>query len=148
MLHFIRESIQEWIAWAIIIMLIIPFALWGINSYFENGGKLVIASVNGEEISRQAYTQEYYLQRNRLQQMLGAQYDPSMFDKRIKRQALDDLVQKEVLLQNAQSMGFRVGAQDVAETFGQRDIFGTFLQQVARIVIFDFARQSARGVEG
>jgi len=133
MLHFIRESIQGWIAWAIIIMLIIPFALWGINSYFEGGGKLVIASVNGEEISRQAYTQEYYLQRNRLQQMLGAQYDPSMFDKRIKRQALDDLVQKEVLLQNAQSMGFRVGAQEVVNTIQSFEAFqenGKFSNEV------------------
>ena len=133
MLHFIRESIQGWIAWAIIIMLIIPFALWGINSYFENGGKLVIASVNGEEISRQAYTQEYYLQRNRLQQMLGAQYDPSMFDKRIKRQALDDLVQKEVLLQNAQAIGFRVGTQEVVNTIQSFEAFqenGKFSNEV------------------
>jgi len=123
MLHFIRESIQGWIAWAIVILLIVPFALWGINSYFGNGGSLVIASVNGEEISRQAYTQEYYQQRNRLQQMLGAQYDPSMFDKRIKNQALDDLVQKEVLLQNAQSLGFRVGAQSVISSIQSFEAF-------------------------
>ncbi len=123
MLHFIRESIQGWIAWAIVIMLIVPFALWGINSYVGDGGNLVIASVNGEEISRQAYTQEYYQQRNRLQQMLGAQYDPSTFDKRIKSQALDDLVQKEVLLQNAQSMGFRVGAQDVVKAIQSFESF-------------------------
>jgi len=123
MLHFIRESIQGWIAWAIVILLIVPFALWGINSYFGNGGSLVIASVNGEEISRQAYTQEYYQQRNRLQQMLGAQYDPSMFDKRIKSQALDDLVKKEILLQNAQSMGFRVGAQNVISSIQSFEAF-------------------------
>ena len=50
MLGYIRESVQGWIAWAIVILLIIPFALWGINEYFGTGGPLVVANVNGEAI--------------------------------------------------------------------------------------------------
>ena len=50
MLGYIRESVQGWIAWAIVILLIIPFALWGINEYFGTGGPLVVATVNGEEV--------------------------------------------------------------------------------------------------
>jgi peptidyl-prolyl cis-trans isomerase D len=76
MLGYIRESVQGWIAWAIVILLIIPFALWGINQYFGNNGSLVVASVNGEEITQQAFQREYYLQRDRMRQMLGEQFNP------------------------------------------------------------------------
>ena len=33
MLHFIRERAQGWVAWFIVGLITIPFALWGVNSY-------------------------------------------------------------------------------------------------------------------
>lgn len=116
MLKFIRESMQGVIAWAIVIMLIIPFALWGINEYFGGGGPLVAASVNGEKISVQSYQQAYLLQRNRMREMLGAQYDAAVFDDRIKKQSMDDLVEREILYQNATDMGLRVSPESVKNT--------------------------------
>ena len=123
MLHIIREQIQGWIAWAIIILLIIPFALWGINQYFGGGGPLVAATVNGEKISQSEFQQYYVMQRNRMRQMLGAQYDPSVFDARIKEQALQDLIDQELLAQNAESNGFRVSMNSVKQTILNIDAF-------------------------
>lgn len=116
MLRVIRESMQGIIAWAIIIMLIIPFALWGINQYFEGGGPLVAATVNGEEISVQSYQQAYANQRERMREMLGGKYDPVLYDDIAKKQAIDDLVQREILFQNASDMGMRVSADTVIQT--------------------------------
>jgi peptidyl-prolyl cis-trans isomerase D len=133
MLHVIRERIQGWIAWAIIILLIIPFALWGINKYFGGGGPLVAATVNGEEISQQEYQQNYYMQRNRMREMLGAQYDPSVFDARIKQQALQDLIDQELLAQNADAAGFRVADESIKQTILGIDAFkenGQFSNQL------------------
>ena len=65
MLNFIRERITGWLAYAIVGLLIIPFALWGINEYFGNGGKLVVANVNDTEISQRDFQQAFYIQRDR-----------------------------------------------------------------------------------
>ncbi|MCG6969203.1 MAG: SurA N-terminal domain-containing protein [Gammaproteobacteria bacterium] len=133
MLHFIREKIQGWIAWAIVILLIIPFALWGINKYMDGGGPLVAAMVNGEEISQRDYQQNYYMQRNRMREMLGAQYDPSVFDARIKEQAMQDLINQELLAQHANDAGFRVAEASVKQTILSIDAFkadGQFSNQL------------------
>lgn len=116
MLGYIRESVQGWIAWAIVILLIIPFALWGINEYFGTGGKLVVANVNGTEISKQSLDQAYQIQRNQMRQMLGKQYDPAQFDEGIKRRALNDLVDREILFQHGSDTGFRVSDESVRVT--------------------------------
>ena len=123
MLHIIREQIQGWIAWAIIILLIIPFALWGINQYFGGGGPLVAATVNGEDISQKDFQQFYYMQRSRMREMLGAQYDPSVFDPRIKEQALQELINQELLAQNAHEVGYRVAMDSVKQTILNIDAF-------------------------
>ncbi len=123
MLHFIRERVQGWIAWTIVILLIIPFALWGINQYFGGAGPLVVATVNGKEISQQAHQQAFLLQRDRMREMLGKQYNPDVFDKRIKQQALDDLIEKEILYQNAEEEGFRVSSSSVIDTIRQIEAF-------------------------
>ena len=123
MLGYIRESVQGWIAWAIVILLIIPFALWGINEYFGNGGKLVVASVNGEEISQQAYQREFYLQRDRMREMLGEQFNPSMFDDQIKQKALDDMINREVLIQAAAENGYRISDDFLIQTIQTFEAF-------------------------
>jgi peptidyl-prolyl cis-trans isomerase D len=133
MLHFIREKIQGWIAWAIVILLIIPFALWGINQYMGGGGPLAVATVNGEEISQRDFQQNFYMQRDRMRQMLGAQYDPAMFDARIKDQALQDLIDQELLAQNAKEAGFRVAEDSIKQTILGIDAFkedGQFSNQL------------------
>jgi peptidyl-prolyl cis-trans isomerase D len=123
MLNFIRERAQGWIAWVIVGLLIIPFALWGINSYFGNGGKLVAANVNGSEISQSEFQQAFYQQRSRMQQMLGGQYDAQLFDPQIKQRVINELVDRELLLQNADSMGYRVSDQTVVATIQGIDAF-------------------------
>jgi len=39
MLTTIREKTQGWIAAIILGLVTIPFALWGINTYFESSGR-------------------------------------------------------------------------------------------------------------
>jgi peptidyl-prolyl cis-trans isomerase D len=123
MLHFIRERAQGWIAWVIVGLLIIPFALWGINEYFGNGSKLVAATVNDTEISQREFQQAFYDQRGRMQQMLGGQYDAQLFDPQIKQRVINELIDRELLLQNADDQGFRVGDQIVVATIQSIDAF-------------------------
>ena len=51
MLMTIRDKAQGWIAWAIVILISIPFALWGIQEYLGVGSEPLIAKVNDREIT-------------------------------------------------------------------------------------------------
>ena len=67
MLQLIRDRATGWIAWVIIILICIPFALWGVNSYFEPDQGLVVASVDDSEISYYQYREAVQQQREQLQ---------------------------------------------------------------------------------
>jgi len=51
MLHFIREKAKGWFAWIIVILISIPFALWGVNSYITPDSNPAIATVSDSKIS-------------------------------------------------------------------------------------------------
>ena len=74
MLQTIREKAQGWIAWVIVILITIPFALWGIGEYVGIGGEPVVATVNGQEITERDYENRYQQFRNELRQRLGNAY--------------------------------------------------------------------------
>jgi peptidyl-prolyl cis-trans isomerase D len=108
MLQTIRERAQGWIAWAIVILISIPFALWGIQSYLGIGGEPVVASVNGVDITQRAFDYRYREVRARLREQLGEAYRPGLFDEqKMRRQVLDQMIRNNVLLQVSHDMGLR-----------------------------------------
>ncbi len=109
MLQEIRERAQGWVAWAIIILISIPFALWGIQSYLGVGGEPVAAKVGGTEISERQFEQNVQRTRIQLRQRLGASYDPELFGgARLRQQVLDGMIRETVILQKSSDMGLRV----------------------------------------
>lgn len=115
MLEFIRSKSQGWFAWLIVIMITVPFALWGIHQYFGDGGEARVASVNGQEISQARLMQAYQAQRQRLQDMFGENFNPEMFpEERMKGQILEGMIQQELLVQAAGDAGLRISDQQLA----------------------------------
>lgn len=116
MLESIRQHAQGWFAWAILIMVVVPFAMWGIHQYEGGGSSANVASVNGKEISLDDFQRAYQQQRNRIQSALGKSYDPSLInDKDLKKSVLENLINREVLLQGAHDAGMRVSPVQVGE---------------------------------
>jgi peptidyl-prolyl cis-trans isomerase D len=110
MLQVIRDRAQGVFAWIIVILITIPFALWGIHQYFGGGASTTVAKVNGVDISQQQIQFAYLQRRERLQQMLGDNFDPKLFsEKRLKQQVLQQLIAREALVQAVTKAGFRVG---------------------------------------
>ncbi len=54
-LHSIREKATGWFAWVIVILISIPFALWGINSYITPDVNPSVADVDGYKVSIQEF---------------------------------------------------------------------------------------------
>ena len=51
MLQAINDRIKGWLGIAIVILIGLPFALWGIQSYLDDTGPMYAAKVNDMEIS-------------------------------------------------------------------------------------------------
>ncbi len=134
MLEYIRERAQGWFAWIIIGILIIPFALWGINSYFEGGGAAVVANVNGTDISLREYEELRQQQRERVRSMLGANANAELIESLVKpHDILDGVIERELLTQAAIKAGYRVGDALLAEQIKGEEGFqrdGQFSKQM------------------
>ena len=114
MLQSIRSRSQGWFAWAIVILITIPFALWGIQEYVGGGREPAAATVNGVEIPQREVQRMAQMQRQRLLAALGDNADPRMLDElRLQEVAREGLIENEVLFQVAESSGFRIGDEQL-----------------------------------
>ncbi|EGV18306.1 SurA N-terminal domain-containing protein [Thiocapsa marina] len=127
MLQAIRERAQGWLAWVIVALISIPFALWGIQSYLGVGGEPVVATVNGVEITDRDLSRRAQQARLELRERLGAAYDPALFEEgRLRAEVLDDMIRQTLLLDVSNRIGMRVSDEEVrmqilAESAFQRD---------------------------
>lgn len=113
MLQTIRDRAQGWLAWIIVGLLIIPFALWGIQEYLGNDAEISVARVDGTDISQREFQNAYEQQRERVRAMLGADAK-SLDEAKIKQAVLDGLIRNEVLRQATDTLALRVGNEQLA----------------------------------
>lgn len=106
MLQEIRERAQGWVAWFIVILISVPFALWGISSYIDGGSTLNVASVNGQDISEREFENGFRQFRQRIRDQLGSNYRPELIDDGLLREEfLQSLIKERLLVQATSSMG-------------------------------------------
>ena len=72
MLQTIRDQVKGWLAVVIFTIMIIPFAFWGINYYFDQAGGVIAIEVNGEEITLADFQRAYQDMRQQWQSISGA----------------------------------------------------------------------------
>jgi peptidyl-prolyl cis-trans isomerase D len=106
MLSTIREKIQGLFATVIIAMIVIPFALWGVNQYFEGDSKVTVAEVNGTEISHDDLQRQLDRYRGRV--------NPKMLETPFfKQQILNQMIQRILLQQAVQDGGYGVSREQL-----------------------------------
>ncbi len=133
MLQSIRDNAQGWLAWIIVILIAIPFALWGIHEYLRPAPKRVIAEVNGVELPERDFQQQVAQRRRQLQAMLQNQdIDLSFMDAQIRESTLTQMIEEELLFQTAIDSGMRISNELLNRRIQQMPIFqgeeGTFSQ--------------------
>lgn len=114
MLQAINDRIKGWLGALVIIMITIPFAFWGIESYIGGGGPEFAAMVNGEEIPVMQFENAYSNQLARLNQQFGSTLP--FTNEQIKKQVLDQLINSVVLEENTYSSGYRVSDNSLKQT--------------------------------
>jgi peptidyl-prolyl cis-trans isomerase D len=123
-LQSIRERLTGILAFAILGILIVPFALVGVNQYFTSSTGNIVARINEKEITFNDFNQSFSNYRRRMQSIMGAAYDPVEFDGLIiRREHLDSLIDQELITQAAESMGLDVDDATLAEEIGKIPAF-------------------------
>jgi peptidyl-prolyl cis-trans isomerase D len=108
MLQNIRDNSQGWIAKTIIGVIVALMALTGFDAIFKaTSTSQDAAKVNGEEITQVELSQAVDMQRRQLMQQLGKDFDASMLDEKMLREAaLKGLIDRKLLLQGANQAKF------------------------------------------
>ena len=114
MLQTIRDKSKGWIAWVIVIVLSVPFALFGIQQYFEGGGGDAVALVDGDEIPLRDYSREYQNALARLTQERDGQVSPEQ-EQQLKQQILNQMIERFLLTRSLDASGYAVSEPQLAE---------------------------------
>ncbi|MBL8459449.1 MAG: SurA N-terminal domain-containing protein [Zoogloea sp.] len=101
-----------------LLLITLPFAFWGVDSYVKNagsGGEL--ASVGGAPISQLDFQQALREQQERLRSTMGENFNPAMLETTEARKAvLDNLINQRLLALDAGQRRLSVSDQQMRET--------------------------------
>lgn len=116
MLQNIRARTQGAVAKIIIGLIVISFSIFGIESLLFSGGASAVAEVNGEEISPFDLQQELSVQQRQRLSTMGDDADPALLDQALmNQQALEALIQREILRQAAGDLSLTVSDAAIGE---------------------------------
>lgn len=121
MLQMIRDKVQGWIAMAIVLLLAIPFAFWGINYYFGSGTEVSVISVGDKDVPLRDYQRT--LQNLRQRWVAATEGKVPVDDEILKKQAMDSLVNRQLLFNAGENLGLRVGDNQVRSAIEGVDVF-------------------------
>jgi peptidyl-prolyl cis-trans isomerase D len=122
MFDFVHEKRR--LVQIVLLLIILPFAFFGVDSYRHSGDSDAPATVNGTKITKQEFETALRQQQDRMRQMLGANFDPAMFENPdMKRAVLDNLIAQRLLIDKATAAGLTVTDAQVAQVIAGIDAF-------------------------
>ncbi|MGH8459089.1 MAG: SurA N-terminal domain-containing protein, partial [Nevskiales bacterium] len=134
-----RERATGPVAWIVIGLLIVGFSLWGIESYFTTPPNPKLAEVGDVEITRAELQRAYDQRYQRLQSLLGENFQHDLIDpKAFRRNVRDELVQNALLEQYVDGEHYRVSdAQVLAylKTIPAFQVEGSFSSEAYRAAL-------------
>ena len=105
----------------VLFIVFLPFAFFGIDTYFRGGpGGQAVARVGDYNISGEEFSRALREQQDQLRRAVEGRVDPAMLDNpEMRANVLETLVQRRLLLENAQRMGLVVSDELLDELIAQ-----------------------------
>ena len=116
MLTKIREKTQGTFAWIILILICVPFALWGLNNYTDGGQESAVVIVGDKEFVQRDVNQAYAQFK---QQYADAQIPEEI----LQTQAIEKLIRDELLLQHVTEENLTVSDETVRKFIASLQYF-------------------------
>lgn len=99
----------------VLALIMLPFALWGVDSYVRNGGGNDIASVADSPIAQEEFQRTLQEQQERLKAQLGGNVNPAILESpEFRRGVLQELINRRLLLVHAGKSHLGVSDQMLA----------------------------------
>ncbi len=119
------EKRRKWILIGLFVLIVPPFALFGIDSYFRDGVRgATVATVGDHEISEQEFSQALREQQEALRNMSGGRVAPDLLDSpEIRFSVLEALVRRRVLISHAVRSGMVITPEQLRTFITQAPAF-------------------------
>lgn len=133
MYDFIHKH-KKWLQIVLLVLIVPPFALFGIDYYFrDTGGGGALARFGDIRISDLEYSQELRKAQDRMREMMKDNPDPALLNSpQLKESVLNDLIARKVALAHAYRSGMTVSTAELQKIVGAveafRDESGRFSQ--------------------
>ncbi len=117
MLQAINDRIKGWLGIAVVALIGLPFALWGIQSYFDDAGPRYAAKVNDSEITANEFERSVSIQR----QKLLRQYEGKlpMEEKALRERTMTQMINQRLLEDVTYESGYRISDAVLGERVRQ-----------------------------
>jgi peptidyl-prolyl cis-trans isomerase D len=121
LLENLRAKTQSKFAKIILVLILVPFALFGLDSYVRNSSSGdAAAKVGRQEISVNEFNNAYRTQQQQMQSILGAQYDAAAMDNPEARKAvLDNLINNRLMVAEAADAGMAISDARLAKRIAE-----------------------------
>lgn len=125
MLETIRSAAKTWIAKVILVLILVPFALFGLEGYLNRSGATdTVATVAGEKITAREFDEAVRNQLERFRQQFGGQIDASIMDNpEMRKGVLDQIIDQRVMDRAAAAEGLGVSDTKLADTIKNNPAF-------------------------
>lgn len=123
MLSLMRKHAGSWMIKVMLFAIVIVFVFWGVGS-FRSQEATKVAVVNGEAINIIDFRRSYNNLLDQYRQQFGQSLNEEMIALlQIRRQALDQLIDRALILQEANRLNLRVSDAEVAESIINSPVF-------------------------
>jgi len=116
MLNLMRKNAGTWLIKILLGAIVLVFVFWGVGSFRDrDAGRVAI--VNGDPIMVEEYNETY----NRLVEQIKQKYGSRLNDEtlkmlQVKKQTVDQLIEKKLLLIEAKRLDFQVSDEELSST--------------------------------
>lgn len=118
-----RAMVKGWLGKTLLALIALVMAGTGIEMYFA-GSRVVAAKVNGTKIDALEVDRQTERQRQQLIAQMGPNADPSLIDvAQIRKAVLEDMINRELLSQQAQKSGFLISDATVMQQISEVPAF-------------------------
>ena len=115
MLRLMRKQAGSWVIKILLGAIVIVFIFWGVGSFRSQRGARV-ALVNGDQITLDEYREAYNNLIEQLRRRFGNNLDEDMLKQlQVKHQALNQLIDNKLLVQESKRLKFRVSEKELAD---------------------------------
>lgn len=124
MLDRLRVHVKGWLGVVILIMISIPFALFGLQNYTSGGSETPIAEVGDYKIYQAELNNAYQNRVAQLKEQYGDQYSADLFNEEaVRQESLNRLVQDQLVLQTVADDGYVASNKAVLDIISKLDAF-------------------------